>query len=1465
MNGGITLFPENVDTVRGQELKHNEWVDFTSPADGVVTFTVEVVVLHFAVSDEGDVNGEVTNVEVQWRYADQAAWTTEWPTAVAMSATKGRYTTTITNRSGNKGRTPRRISIVIGQASYANQAFAFSGDKAIDIRVRRLTPDPTDSRSSLQSQIASVRWIQEDVSDFSGRNPLAMRVRATGQLYGAIDAFNARVRQRVPTWNATTETWGVAAASSNPAALYRKVLRGFYAGGTLIAGVGAAAGEIEDDELGEWYEFCETNGLTCNLVIRATLDDATLLTLIAQCGWASPTDVTGKYSVVWEEENKPLSGVFSPANIVAGSVQVTHSNEDLADEIIGEFVDAESDYSPNDVRRAVQGVVSPVNAVTIPLRGITNGTQAKKEANRTAAAQFHHQRVIRWRTTAEGLVCTRGDRVALSHGLVGGATGGRLVAVSTAARANLWAFVPSTALSISAALDNRIDVWVPNGEVRTGTFHHVDTDATLSQAQKDAIEAEVGTASYYLTAINLDGDEGYDATSYKFMAYSADSPMHRVEITGAEQESDGGFTYIARDFSSAYYAARTDDLTHEFVRVHGLTPTILDVVANTSLRDGRTALVNLHVTAENWRRGYVQVAVVENGEAGDSVVLAVIERDLTAQFVSPVADGRLRITVIPGSEQFASGNPYSIDYTLDVVARVEGADGEDGVGIEYVFAATVDPTVPANQRPSNTWGYDSGGTANGLTWTDGAPSLTAALPYLWRARRKVEGAPDDAAEVSGAWTAPVIVGRFGPDGEDGDDGLGVDGSDGSDGAPGDDGLGIEYVFAIAASASIPSRQRPLNSWGYDSGGTVNGQAWTDGAPNLTAALPYLWRSRRKVPGGTAVGAAVSDSWTSPTIVGRFGVEGTDGDDGIDGSNGSDGVPGDDGLGIEYVFARTASASVSSSRRPLNSWGYDSPAARGGLTWSDGAPNLSDATPYLWRSQRKVPGGTSDGASVSDTWTAPVIVGRFGPAGEDGTDGVEGGDGTDGVAGDDGLGIEYVFASTAAATVPSNQRPSNGWGYDSPATVNRLTWTDGAPSLTAALPYLWRSRRKVPGGTADGAAVSDRWTTPVIVGRFGPDGEDGTDGVEGADGSDGAGIEYVFTRSLGGGLHVTRRPSNTWGYDSGGTTANGQVWTDAAPSLTAALPNLWRSQRKIEGVPVDGAAVSGAWTVPKIVGRFGATGEDGEDGGDGAGIEYIFAATNLASVPANQRPLNSWGYDSPVARGGLTWTDGAPSLSNALPYLWLSQRKIIGAPVVGDAVSATWTEPKIVGRFGTTGDDGDDGISAVDVQNAQAVFVSTDGTGSWSSASQVLSVTFRRDGVSLGSATVTATVTAGSRSIGEGTKSSDTGVTLVSVQNTSGIRVWVATHTASGSKATLAATLEISGYRDRGQWVAGRNYTADDVVQFTVSINLGLGAYNPGLGVVTVALRFRATSTHLSSNANSPSGVLGRAGFWTLFF
>ena len=309
------------------------------------------------------------------------------------------------------------------------------------------------------------------------------------------------------------------------------------------------------------------------------------------------------------------------------------------------------------------------------------------------------------------------------------------------------------------------------------------------------------------------------------------------------------------------------------------------------------------------------------------------------------------------------------------------------------------------------------------------------------------------------------------------------------GFAGEDGNGVEYIFARTNSATLSASQRPSNSWGFDSPGVAGGLQWFDGAPGLSEGNEYLWQAERRAVGQPDVGDALSDSFSAPVIVGRWGVNGADGVEGADGS---------DGNGVEYVFTVTSAATIPGSRRPSNSWGYDTPGTVGGQTWDDGAPSISESNPYLWRAARSVPGDPAQGTAVSDSWGSPRIVGRWGNSGingadgADGIDGIAGADGSDGLVGEDGTSVEYIFARTSGSA-PSN--PSNSWGFDEPVSP----WNDGAPSLTATINTLWRCERDIEGSPGVGDTVDDDWSSSRVVGRYGDDGDDGQDGQNGQNG------------------------------------------------------------------------------------------------------------------------------------------------------------------------------------------------------------------------------------------------------------------------------------------------------------------------------------------------------------------------------
>ena len=102
------------------------------------------------------------------------------------------------------------------------------------------------------------------------------------------------------------------------------------------------------------------------------------------------------------------------------------------------------------------------------------------------------------------------------------------------------------------------------------------------------------------------------------------------------------------------------------------------------------------------------------------------------------------------------------------LAEIEGADGEDGNGVEYCFCIHNSPILPVNQRPLNSWGYDilmaQPQNVNGKVWTDGAQELTSVEQWLLRSRRRVPGNPPIGTDIDDLWTIPVPISHFGLNG-----------------------------------------------------------------------------------------------------------------------------------------------------------------------------------------------------------------------------------------------------------------------------------------------------------------------------------------------------------------------------------------------------------------------------------------------------------------------------------------------------------------------------------------------------------------------------------------------------------------------------------------------------------------------------------------------------------------------------
>ena len=371
------------------------------------------------------------------------------------------------------------------------------------------------------------------------------------------------------------------------------------------------------------------------------------------------------------------------------------------------------------------------------------------------------------------------------------------------------------------------------------------------------------------------------------------------------------------------------------------------------------------------------------------------------------------------------------------VALVEEIKKGLSPGIEFIFTITaatadgqdaVDPSLP-----DNNWEYDEPQSP----WSDGAPEATPSLPYLWQSIRR---------QVNGEWlqwSAPAKISKLGIDGVDGDNAI--------------DGEGFEAIFISTADTELPDE--PDGRWEFD-----NPQApWHDVHPGINQALPYTWTStRRKVLG-------IWQAWSPARIISQFSSSG------VNGVNGTDGTDGEDAFGIEFIFATTEDANPPSD--PMRAWSYRSP----GEPWHRDPQEISETDIYHWVSTRHTKGQAAIPGDDGD-WTTPVIFNRWVEDGRDGADaiGEAGRDGTDGLDGADGIGLEIIYAASNNDEIAVAERPSNGWGYQSPGTVAGIDWTTHPPASLDGVTRLFSSQRETVGNPDPDSAIDGEWSTPALI-------------------------------------------------------------------------------------------------------------------------------------------------------------------------------------------------------------------------------------------------------------------------------------------------------------------------------------------------------------------------------------------------
>jgi hypothetical protein len=274
-----------------------------------------------------------------------------------------------------------------------------------EVELTRMTAESTKASTQDRCSWLALQSFRPEYPIAFGK-PLALaavRVKATHQLNGQLDSFNAVVKRVCKDWDAGTETW-IERATQNPASLFRWILQG------PANPFPAADAEVDLAWLADWHEFCAAKGLAYNRIHDFAGSIADQLAAVAAAGRASPRHDGTKWGGV----------IDRPTDIVVDHVNSRNSRQFKLTRTYFEpphamrvsFLDEENDFqSAERVVRwpGYEGDVTVTEQFDVP--GVTNATQVFLATRRRQYELIYRPDTITAIQDGAVRVATRGDQV----------------------------------------------------------------------------------------------------------------------------------------------------------------------------------------------------------------------------------------------------------------------------------------------------------------------------------------------------------------------------------------------------------------------------------------------------------------------------------------------------------------------------------------------------------------------------------------------------------------------------------------------------------------------------------------------------------------------------------------------------------------------------------------------------------------------------------------------------------------------------------------------------------------------------------------------------------------------------------------------------------------------------------------------------------------------------------------------
>ena len=644
-NGVLAGFWGNVDTSEGASLTYDTgWVIRTTSID-TVQISVDIGSTLYSVDKKGRIAQNTVNMEIEYSPIGQNNWQPFIPTgltAVTQYWSRGYWDNTISDpyydseglyvhgevisstwiqvsydtnvspaahtKGGDGGDGTIWRYIPVGTFPHPSNNYAsntstlsLSGQSSkplrrtisrsvasgqYDVRVRRTSPDDADTSHQSSTEWLGIRSYQEGVADYTNQTVIGIKIKASGQLNGALEQLSALGVK--PTWVWDGLSWDFT-TTTNPAWWYLNLARGLRdSAGKILYGGGLEDNQIDIDGIKAWAIFCDANNLNFSAVFDQPTPLADALQTIARCGFASISWATGKLGVVWDAPDQPHVMVFGMANICKGSFEVSYITDNLADEIVVNYNDRYNNWESSQVRVTVPGTAgTPIKTSSIDLMGCTTNAHAAKFANALAAQQYYRRRTITWETDLEGFVCQRGDVVILSHDLTQWGYSGRLMSVN------------GTTITLNKA--------VP----RSGSTEYLMIQSPDGDTEIFTLPPGSGESDTLLLPTAFVLQSGYTAIDHKWCFSPQPTPGKKVKITSVQPMSETRIKLTATDEFHEYYAAWdgvfTQSPTQTLLNQNGVSVSDLRLTVNQFVVD---AFQINRVTASWTQRGSIEHCTV---------------------------------------------------------------------------------------------------------------------------------------------------------------------------------------------------------------------------------------------------------------------------------------------------------------------------------------------------------------------------------------------------------------------------------------------------------------------------------------------------------------------------------------------------------------------------------------------------------------------------------------------------------------------------------------------------------------------------------------------------------------------------------------------------------------------------------------------------------------------------------------